>query len=250
MTATASSRAMATKPQVAAIRTLQKRVGMDDDTYRAFLHTQAGVRSTKLLTASDAGRVIDALKDLAGQGKPLAKGSVTGLDTTVGRKLRALWISGWNLGLVRDRTDRAMLKFLERQTGVSHVKFLAPEHAYRAIEALKSMLSRGGVVWPSPSPHPSPRKRGEGVEPQNGEAGEGQRAAQKRAVIDAQWQRLADLAAVTPLEGETLQQSLDRYAFKVTWKNGWCFFESRDYDAVITALGKRLRAALTLSERE
>lgn len=258
---------MANARQVAAIRTLQKRVGMDDDAYRAFLDGQAGVRSTKLLTAGDAGRVIDALKELAGQAPALmpadggqssqvmpadgtgqtsvrslaqAKGAVAGLDTAVGRKLRALWISGWNLGLVRDRTDRAMLVFLERQTGVSHVRFLAPEHAHRAIEALKSWLGRAGVAWPNET-HPPPLA-GEGGHAQH--SGGGVIAAHKRAVIDAQWRRLADIGVVRPLQGETLADGLDRYAFKVTWKNGWCFFESHDYDAVMAALGRKLRAAL------
>ncbi len=264
---------MVSAKQITAIRTLQNRVGMDDDAYRAFLDSQAGVRSTKLLTAADAVRVIDALKELAGQTQdgaehgntrvspsrvfptwatrnwaehgntrvrcgggsgaqrrgrgqdlPLAKGAVAGLDTPVGGKLRALWIAGYDLGLVRDRSDRAMLSFLQRQTGVSHVKFLAPEDAHSAIEALKSWLRRGGVGWPADK--------------------DADPTALKRAVIDAQWQRLSSLGAVKPLEGETLADGLGRYAFKITWKNGWCFFEDADYGAVQSALGRKLRNTL------
>jgi hypothetical protein len=64
-------------------------------------------------------------------------------------KLQALWIAGWNLGLVRDRDDRALLAFVKRQTGIDHTRFLRHgQDAMKAIEALKGWLERsGGVDW-------------------------------------------------------------------------------------------------------
>ena len=65
--------------------------------------------------------------------------------------LRALWISGYNLGLIENPDDRALLAFVEKQTQISHTRFLTdPMEGRKAIEALKSWLTRGGVkYWPT-----------------------------------------------------------------------------------------------------
>ena len=137
---------------IATIHVLKGQIGFDDDAYRDFLFQQAGVRSAKDLSVAGAGRVIERMREITGE-RPAVKGSVAGLDTPVGSKLRALWIAGFNLGIVRARDDKAMLAFLERQTGVSHVRFLQdPRAAASAIEGLKSWLSRQAAVeWPANS---------------------------------------------------------------------------------------------------
>jgi hypothetical protein len=213
---------LASPKQIGLIHTLAAKAGMDEDTYRAFLAREGRVNSSKHLTAATAAHVIDRLKTMAGQ--PKAVGAVSGLDTAVSRKMRALWISAWDLGVVRDRTDRAMLAFLERQTGVSHTRFLKePGAATSAIEALKGWLAReGAVAWPTGNDS----------------------IAAKRAVLEAQWLRLVAVGTVRPFIAEHPLEDLDTYAFKVTWKNGWCFFDRRDYDTVQAALGRKLRAAL------
>jgi Protein of unknown function (DUF1018) len=199
--------------QLAAIHTLAKKAGMDDDTYRAFLEREAGVRSAKLLTMADARKIIDKLKASTGQG-----GAVAGLDTPLGGKLRALWIAGYNLGIVRDRTDRAMLSFLERQTGVSHVRFFTdPAQGTAAVEGLKGWLAReGGVHWMK------------GDDPLAG----------RRSVCMAQWQRLVDLNAVDA-------NGFFDYAHKVSRTVYTVAFTAKHYDTVSAALGRKLRAAMS-----
>ena len=39
-------------------------------------------------------------------------------DVAMAGKVRALWISGWHLGVVRDRTDAGLAAWLRRQTGL------------------------------------------------------------------------------------------------------------------------------------
>lgn len=214
----------ATAPQIAAIHTLAKKAGMDDDTRRDFLQREAGVRSSKLLTVASAATVIDKLK--AQTGGASAKGAVAGLDSPAARKLRALWIAGYDLGLVRDRSDRAMLAFLERQSGVSHTHFLSePGQATAAIEALKSWLKRDGEVeWPVRESW----KR-------DGKADFDEIAASKRAVIEAQWRILVSAPTVA---------GLNDFAFKVVGQPGWQFFELSHFDQVQKALGQKLRAAI------
>lgn len=216
----------ATTSMISTIHVLKGKAGFtDDDAYRDFLHQQAGVRSSKDLSVAQAGRVIERMRELAG-GAGQANGSVAGLDTPIGNKLRALWISGYNLGIVRDRGDKAMLSFLERQTGVSHVRFLqAPRDSANAIEGLKAWLGRvAGVEWPANS---------EDV------------IGNKRAVLNAQWARLIQLgdverigSAVDPME------SLQHYAARVVRQNRWESFRPEDYDEVQKALGRKLRGAL------
>ncbi|WP_336288634.1 regulatory protein GemA [Bartonella sp. CB60] len=118
-------------------------LGLDDATYRAMLFRLTGKRSAKDLSPSDYRLVVDEMK---------AKGfqpHVKLLEGKYAKKLQALWIAGWNLGIVRDRSDKALIAFVKRQTGIDHIRFLRDSaDAAKAIEALKSWLSRdGGVDW-------------------------------------------------------------------------------------------------------
>lgn len=216
----------ATTSMIAAIHTLRPHAGLaDDDTYRDFLQRETGVRSAKELSVAQAPRFIEKLRELAGGGVA-AKGAVAGLDGPIGGKLRALWISGYNLGVIRDRSDKAMLSFLQKQTGVSHVRFLQePGAGSGAVEGLKSWLGRTAKVeWPSES---------EDV------------IGAKRAVLDAQWRRLIELGEVKAV-GSAVDPMLDlqHYAGKIVRQNRWETFSSADYTEVQKALGNKLRGAL------
>ncbi len=209
----------ATPKQIGTIHGLAAKAGMDEETRRDFLARETGHRSCKEISAAQADRVIDTLRELGA-----GRGAVRGLDTPVARKLRALWIAGWCLGLVRDRTDRAMLSFLERQTGVTHTRFLVDAGAgAAAIEGLKRWLARdGGVKWPADA---SPQAR-------------------KRAVLEAQWLKLVELGEVKPFIQSRPLGELPDYAFRVASRNGWQHFEPQHYDIVMQALGRKLRGAL------
>lgn len=213
----------ATTSMIATIHTLKGRLKMEDDTYRDLLEQQAQKRSAKDLSVTEAGRVIDRLRELAGDGG--IKGAVAGLDSAIGGKLRALWIAGYDLGIVRDRTDRAMLSYLERQTGVSHVRFLADAGvANKAIEGLKRWMARDAKVeWPTDSSD----VRGA-----------------KRAILAAQWLRLIELRDVIPSIAHHPLRDLDLYAWRLVGMNGWNFFDLCHLDQVQNALGRKLRAAL------
>lgn len=206
---------LANNQQISAIHVLAKQAGFSEDLRRDFLERETGHRSVKLITAVQAGRVIEKLRAAAGEA-PRAGGAVGGLTTPVARKLRALWISGWNLGLVNNRTDRAMLSFLERQCEVSHTRFLTePGQASAAIEALKSWLAReAGVQWP---------KRDDDAD------------ASRQAVIEAQWEILAARDAKPDI-------ALMPYLHGITGYFEWKHFASADYNAAQTALGHRVRA--------
>lgn len=142
--------------QIAAIHSLAKALGLPDDLRRDIIALEGnGKRSALELTFTEAGRVIERLKGEQAKtspaSAPAAQGAVR-MDGPYAAKLRALWISAWNLGLVRDNTDRALCAFIERQTKISHPRFLRESReAAKAIEGLKAWMARdAGVTWPPP----------------------------------------------------------------------------------------------------
>jgi hypothetical protein len=146
--------AAVSKAQIGAIHALKSRAGLDDESYRDVLRAVAGVGSAKALGKDGAIAVIDRLKVLAGQGaapndRPKARGALD-LTGPYAGICRALWISGWQLGLMTDRADTALTAFVRRQTGLDSLNWLRDhEDAQAVIEALKDWLAReGGVRWP------------------------------------------------------------------------------------------------------
>lgn len=176
-----ASTATVTAPQIAMIHVLAKQAGFDDDFRRDLIQAISGKRSARDLTAAEASAVIDRLK---------AASTAPDIDGPYGKKLRALWISGWHLGVIHNRSDAAMLSFLERQTGIERARWLrAAKDARRAVEALKLWLSReGGVQWPA------------GDDP----------IAVRRAVIDAQERKLAALGVARMATPSDIAADLDR----------------------------------------
>jgi phage gp16-like protein len=227
----------ATAPQISAIHVLAKKAGMDEDMRRDFLQREAGVRSSKLLTVASAGAVIEKLK--AQTDGVRANGAVAGLESPAARKLRALWIAGYDLGLVRDRSDRAMLSFLERQSGVSHTRFLKePGQATSAIEGLKSWLKRDGKVeWPAREAW----KR-------DGKADFDEIAASKQAIVEAQWRKLTELGLAAGTKDAPFA-GLGEFAIATTGLIR-AQFELTHYDQVQKALGRLLRDAIAKAARQ
>lgn len=150
----------------AAIHVAKTQLGLDDDTYRAMLHRVTGKRSSAEMTPAERGLVLDEMRRQGFEMRPPAsRGSKTRgamhLDGPFAGKIRALWIAGWNLGVVKDRTDMALVAFVRRQTGIDHVSWVRdPKDSTKAIEALKAWLAReAGVKWPSRGALPHSSKK-------------------------------------------------------------------------------------------
>lgn len=152
--------ALATPRQIAAIHTLAKTLGLDEDLRRAVIAAEAGgKRSCSELNFLEAGRVVERLKQeqsktarcaFKGRSNASQARGARVVDGAYGPKLKALWLSAYNLGVVRERTDAALLAFCERQTGIAHPRWWRESAvAAKAIEALKAWMTReAGVVWP------------------------------------------------------------------------------------------------------
>lgn len=114
---------------------------LDDDTARDLYERETGKRSLRAMTPGEQLRVLNALRS-----RSTAPRQLSG---PYAKKLQALWIDGWNLGVVHDRRDAAMLAFVARQTGIERTEFLRDAGmARRAVEGLKKWLERAaGVCW-------------------------------------------------------------------------------------------------------
>jgi hypothetical protein len=152
--------------QVRAIHSLKAKAGLgDDDAYRDFLEQLTGSRSSKGLTHATAGVVLDRLKVLAGQKTTATPAPVTAgalnLSGPYAGICRALWISGYELGVFAHREDTALAAFVKRQTKLDSLNWLRdPEPARSVIEALKGWIAReAGVVWPGRKATPSQVKQ-------------------------------------------------------------------------------------------
>lgn len=131
----------------AAIYAARKQLGMDDETARDLYQRVTGKRSLRAMNEAEHRAIVGAMRS-AGFEPGRSKGN-KGLTGKYAKKLQALWIAGWNLGIVRVKTDKALLAFVKRQTSIDHVRFLRnAEDANKAVEALKGWLRRaGGVDW-------------------------------------------------------------------------------------------------------
>ncbi|OCC01743.1 hypothetical protein BA190_27670 [Labrys sp. WJW] len=132
---------------IARIHMLKSRAGLDDAAYRDLLQAATGQRSSKGLSPDQELRVIAQLEGLS-KGAPARSGSAQRATGDYAPKLQALWMALHDLGMVENRTDKAMMAFVERQTGLSHTRFLTdPVDSRKAIEALKKMAQRAGAEW-------------------------------------------------------------------------------------------------------
>lgn len=130
-----------------AIHTGCRQLGFDEDMRRGLYVRVTGKHSAGEMSEAERRRVVEELRR---QGfKQVSKGSRKALEGRFAKKLQALWIGAWNLGLVRNRDDAALLAFVKRQTGIDHTRFLRDgDDAAKAIEALKGWMAReAGVDW-------------------------------------------------------------------------------------------------------
>ena len=178
-----------------------KQLGLDEDARRDLQRRIVGKESCKDMTADELRRVLSHMNGRAPSGVPNGRGGSTANGRARGsrapangheptRKLRgkllALWISGWHLGVVRDRTDDGLAEWLRRQLGQDAAWPDAPGMV-RAVEALQAWLAReAGVDW---SPYVQLGRDGKAREVDRPQA----------RVLEAQW-RILHRAGVVEIE--------------------------------------------------
>lgn len=126
---------------LAAIHVGVKRLGLDEDTARAMYARVTGKSSLRLMTDGELRKVVAHLRDSGFEASSAS--SRRPLSGRYAPLLQALWISAWNLGIVRNRDDKALIAFVVRQTCIEHLNWVRDhEDAMKAIEALKDWIRR------------------------------------------------------------------------------------------------------------
>ena len=154
---------------------------------------------------------------------PLPAGPVT-------RKLRALWISAFHLGLVGDSSDGALAAWLRRLETLDGDSHLTPDDLARAIRPLEAWLARAaGVDW---RPHLSLGR--------NGHVREVRRP--RARVLEAQWRILHRQGRVRIGSHAALGAYASRFA-GLGRPNSHLALSETQADALIRHLGTCIRKA-------
>ena len=174
-----SAAARSTDPrraELGKIHIAKQQLGLDEDTYRGLIHHVTGKRSAGELDSTERRAVLDEMARRGFRPQPRDHGRgrrerpTPAAQHRQARKARALWLSLYHLGEVRDPAEAAMDSFIARQCGISTAAWMKdPADARTVIEALKSWCERAGVVWDVCREAPN---------------------AERRAVLCAQWRRL------------------------------------------------------------
>ncbi|MEK0082873.1 gp16 family protein [Benzoatithermus flavus] len=126
--------------RIALIHAGKRRLGLGDGEYRLLLRRVTGKGSSAELDLEQLDLVVDALRRLGFGVRPKRK------LNPLQRKIVVLWAELGKAGVLRDRSDRALDRFVKRQTGVDAVQWLASNQAAQVVEALKGWRVREGIA--------------------------------------------------------------------------------------------------------
>ena len=207
---------------ISAIHAGFKQLGISDNADRRALYARVtGKSRLTLMKPDEQEAVVTELRRLGFKPAERRNNGRQKLTGKYAKKLQALWIAAWNLGIVRDRDDKAMLALVKRQTGVDHTRFLVyADDAAKAIDGLKGWLKR---------------EAGVGFDNTNGYqwlAKDGARIAW------AQWKILQAGASLIVRKG------FDEEVAKLLQVEGVIFdhLKPNEWQIVMNALGERIRA--------
>lgn len=136
-----------TKPKlIQLIHIAKSQLHLDEDTYRVMLTAQTGKNSTKNMTLTELRTVFEHLKTAGFKTTP-AKGTNLKRETSMAnddqsKLIRHLWLSLHDLGEVKNPSEQALAKYVERQTGISALQWLTIPQASTVIESLKKWEMR------------------------------------------------------------------------------------------------------------
>ena len=92
---------------IGMIHMAKARLGMDDETYRMFLVDTIGKNSLRDTNAREQWRVMEELKRRGFAPQAIHKGARL-VDDPQAKKIRALWLTMADCGIVRDRSSAPM----------------------------------------------------------------------------------------------------------------------------------------------
>lgn len=125
------------------IHIAKSQIGLSDEDYRAVLESTAKKTSCSEMSLFELDEVLKAMKKLGFKVKKLeTKETELGWDAS---KEQMDYIKGmWEL-VARDKSDRALYKFIKRITGADHPRFMTAKDSQKVIIALRKMMADAGL---------------------------------------------------------------------------------------------------------
>jgi len=211
------------------IEIAKKDLGLDEDTYRDMLEEKFGVRSRTDLRDGQLVQLVEDFKSLGWRPKPSKRRQRRDhgrplADDPQAKKARALWLSLYWLGIVRDKREAALAGYVKRMAGVDALQFVTNWEPI--IEGLKAWATReGGPTW-----------EGYPVAPR------GRYYNDRAEVAEAQWALLFKLGEISISN----PAALANYAMtvcRVSRHQAITDFTDDQLDLVIQTLGRKVRKA-------
>ncbi len=127
------------------IHVAKTKLGLDDEVYRDILESTTGKNSSKLLTPAQLEAVLDRLKQLGFEVEPKNTGIKNLASDSQSKLIRHLWLQLYEAGQVRNGSEQALAKFVEKRVGVSALQFLSSQSADMIINHLRQWCKRCGI---------------------------------------------------------------------------------------------------------
>lgn len=217
------------RARLSKVHIAKKELALDDETYRALIgRLFSGKTSAADLSDPQLDALLEEFKRLgfkAPKKAPKRAGKRPMADSAEAMKLRALWLSLYHLGAVRDPREEALAAYVKRTTRVAALQWLRDADGMKAIEGLKKMAERAGVDW---------SREGLGAwEPYLSS-----HAHEPFAVVAAQWRRLVELGAI-----QHPNQTWWNFAAAIVGKAAPHFYAPEDWHRLLEAFGGMIRRA-------
>lgn len=125
------------------IHIAKSQIGLSDEDYRAVMESTTKKTSCSDMSLFELNEVLKAMKKLGFKVKKLeTKDNEIGWDAS---KEQMDYIKGmWEL-VARDKSDRALYKFIKRITGADHPRFMRSVDSQKVIVALRKMMVSAGL---------------------------------------------------------------------------------------------------------
>ena len=127
---------------VKAIQQAIRDNGLPEDVYRDIYEKVTGKRSIREMSNIHLVRILDSMRK-DGLKMPPSKNKGTRLcQTPQARKIRSLWLELKNYRILTDPSEKALLAFVHKRTGVERMEWLQSNQMVHIIEELKNWLAR------------------------------------------------------------------------------------------------------------
>lgn len=125
------------------IHIAKSQIGLSDEDYRAVLESTAKKSSCSEMSVFELNEVLKAMKKLGFKVKKMeTREEEIGWDTS---RAQMDYIRGmWEL-VARDKSERALYRFIKRITDADHPRFMGAVEAQKVILALRKMVMNAGL---------------------------------------------------------------------------------------------------------